>query len=250
MVGPFIFFDQMGPSEFLLGAGMDVRPHPHIGLSTVTYLFDGEVMHRDSLGTELPIRPGELNWMTAGRGIVHSERTPQELRAVRSKLFGIQSWVALSAKDEETSPDFVHYDASEMPVLTDEGKTVRVIAGSILGASSPVRTSSPMFYADVALQAGASVPLDPDHDERAIYTVSGEIDISGDVFEPAQLLVFRPGDRITIRARTDARFMMLGGGADGWTAPHLVELRLLAHGPDRAGQGRVEGGAVRQRAGR
>ncbi|WP_162815794.1 pirin family protein, partial [Microvirga aerophila] len=184
MVGPFIFFDQMGPSEFLLGSGMDVRPHPHIGLSTVTYLFDGEIMHRDSLGTELPIRPGELNWMTAGRGIVHSERTAPELRTTGSKLFGIQSWVALSAKDEETTPGFVHYEAGEMPVLDGDGKTVRLIAGSILGASSPVKTSSAMFYADVALQAGASVPLDPDYDERAIYTVSGEVEISGDVFPP------------------------------------------------------------------
>jgi redox-sensitive bicupin YhaK (pirin superfamily) len=146
-------------SEFLLGSGMDVRPHPHIGLSTVTYLFDGEIMHRDSLGTELPIRPGELNWMTAGRGIVHSERTAPELRTTGSKLFGIQSWVALSAKDEETTPAFVHYEAGEMPVLDGDGKTVRIIAGSILGASSPVKTSSPMFYADVALQAGSSVPL-------------------------------------------------------------------------------------------
>jgi redox-sensitive bicupin YhaK (pirin superfamily) len=211
MVGPFIFFDQMGPAEFLLGAGIDVRPHPHIGLSTVTYLFRGEIMHRDSLGTTLPIRPGELNWMTAGRGITHSERTPPELRTAGSRLFGIQSWVALSAKDEEMTPDFVHYDAEQMPVLADEGKTVRVIAGSILGATSPVKTSSPMFYADVALQKGASVPLDPSYDERAIYTVSGEIEISGDVFQPAQLLVFRPGDRITIRARSDARLMMLGG---------------------------------------
>ena len=243
MVGPFIFFDQMGPSEFLLGAGMDVRPHPHIGLSTVTYLFDGEVMHRDSLGTELPIRPGELNWMTAGRGIVHSERTPQELRAVRSKLFGIQSWVALSAKDEETSPDFVHYDASEMPVLTDEGKTVRVIAGSILGASSPVKTSSPMFYADVALQAGASVPLDPGHDERAIYTVSGEIEISGDVFEPAQLLVFRPGDRITIRARTAARFMMLGG--EPMDGPRHIWWNFVSSRLDRIEQAKAEWKAAR-----
>jgi redox-sensitive bicupin YhaK (pirin superfamily) len=132
---------------------MDVRPNPHICLSTVTYLFDDH----DSLGTELPIRPGELNWMTAGRGIVHSERTPQRLRTGGSRLF--QSWVALSAKDEETSLDFVHYDAGQMPVLSDEGKTVRVIAGSILGGSSPVSTSSPMFYADVALSAGASVPL-------------------------------------------------------------------------------------------
>src|SRR5919205_1111233 len=194
MVGPFIFFDQMGPSEFRLGAGMDVRPHPHIGLSTVTYLFEGEIMHRDSLGTSLPIRPGELNWMTAGRGIVHSERTPQALRAAGSKLFGIQTWVALSAKDEEAAPDFVHYDAGELPVLSDEGKTVRVITGSILGAASPVRTSSPMFYADVVLRAGHSVPLDPAYEERAIYTVSGEIEIAGDVFGPAQLLVFRPGD--------------------------------------------------------
>src|ERR671929_1155217 len=123
MIGPFIFFDQMGPSEFLLGAGLDVRPHPHIGLSTVTYLFDGEIMHRVSLGTELPIRPGELNWMTAGRGIVHSERTAPEVRAAGSKLFGIQSWVALSAKDEETTPDFVHHGAGELPVLSDEGRT-------------------------------------------------------------------------------------------------------------------------------
>ena len=211
MVGPFIFFDQMGPAEFLLGAGMDVRPHPHIGLSTVTYLFDGQIMHRDSLGTVLPIRPGELNWMTAGRGIAHSERTPPELRSVGTKLFGIQSWVALSAADEETEPDFLHYGANDLPVLEDKGKVVRVIAGSLLGASSPVRTSSPMFYAGISLGAGASVPLDPVYDERAIYTVAGEVEIAGDIFGPAQLLVFRPGDRITIRANTDARFMALGG---------------------------------------
>ena len=135
--------------------------------------------------------------MTAGRGIVHSERTAPELRARGSKLFGIQSWVALSARDEETAPGFVHYDAGDMPVLNGDGKTVRIIVGSLLGASSPVRTSSPMFYADVVLRAGASVPLDPDHDERGIYTVSGEVEISGDVFPPGQLLVFRPGDRIT-----------------------------------------------------
>jgi redox-sensitive bicupin YhaK (pirin superfamily) len=211
MVGPFIFFDQMGPAEFRLGVGMDVRPHPHIGLSTVTYLFEGEIIHRDSLGTVLPIRPGELNWMTAGRGIAHSERTPPELRSVGSKLFGIQSWVALAAKDEETEPDFVHYEASDLPDLSGEGKVIRVIAGSVLGASSPVRTSSPMFYADVRLSAGASVPLDPEYDERAVYTVAGEVEIAGDVFGSAQLLVFRPGDRITIRAKTNARFMMLGG---------------------------------------
>jgi redox-sensitive bicupin YhaK (pirin superfamily) len=211
MVGPFVFFDQMGPAEFLLGNGIDVRPHPHIGLSTVTYLFQGEIMHRDTLGTVLPIRPGELNWMTAGRGIAHSERTPPEERKGGAKLFGIQSWVALTAQDEETAPTFEHYGADQMPVLNGEGKTVRVIAGRVLGATSPVRTSSPMFYADVALEAGASVPLDPDYDERAIYTVEGEVDITGDLFGPGQLLVFKPGDRITIRARNPARFLMLGG---------------------------------------
>ncbi len=213
MVGPFVFFDQMGPAEFLLGNGLDVRPHPHIGLATVTYLFQGEIMHRDTLGTVLPIRPGELNWMTAGRGIAHSERTAPDQRTAGAKLFGIQSWVALTAKDEETAPTFEHYGADEMPVVTGEGKTVRVIAGSVLGATSPVRTSSPMFYADVALAAGAAVPLDADHEERAIYLVEGEVDIAGDVFGPGQLLVFRPGDRITVRARGAARFLMLGGEA-------------------------------------
>jgi len=238
MVGPFIFFDQMGPSEFLLGAGMDVRPHPHIGLSTVTYLFDGEIMHRDSLGTELPIRPGELNWMTAGRGITHSERTGAELRATGSRLFGIQSWVALSAKDEETDPGFVHYDAPALPVLTGEGKMVRVIAGEVLGARSPVRTSSPMFYADVALEAGASLPLDAIHEERAIYTVSGSIEVAGDGFGPGQLLVFRPGDRITVRATQAARFMILGG--EPMDGPRHIWWNFVSSRPERIEQAKAE----------
>ena len=238
MIGPFIFFDQMGPAEFLLGAGMDVRPHPHIGLSTVTYLFDGEIIHRDSLGTVVPIRPGELNWMTAGRGIAHSERTAPELRSVGTKLFGIQSWVALSASDEETRPCFVHYGAEEMPVLIGEGKTIRVIAGSVLGASSPVRTSSAMFYADVSLSAGASVPLDPDYQERAIYTVTGDVEIAGDVFGPAQLLVFRPGDRITTRAKTDARFMALGG--DPMDGPRHIWWNFVSSRKDRIEQAKAD----------
>lgn len=211
MVGPFVFFDQMGPSEFLLGQGMDVRPHPHIGLSTVTYLFDGEVMHRDSLGTALAIKPGALNWMTAGRGITHSERTRPELRGGGAMLSGIQAWVALSSQDEEREPDFTHYEAEALPSLGGEGKQVRVIAGSLLGATSPVRVSSPMFYADARLDPGAAFPLDAVHDERAIYTVDGEVEIAGDVFGPGRLLVFRPGDAITIRARSRARFMALGG---------------------------------------
>ena len=238
MVGPFIFFDQMGPAEFRLGAGMDVRPHPHIGLSTVTYLFEGQIIHRDSLGTVLPIRPGELNWMTAGRGIAHSERTSPELRSVGTKLFGIQSWVALSAADEETEPDFVHYGANDLPVLEDEGKVVRVIAGSLLGASSPVRTSSPMFYADISLSAGASVPLDPVYDERAIYTVAGEVEIAGDIFGPAQLLVFRPRDRITIRANTDARFMALGG--EPMDGPRHIWWNFVSSRRDRIEQAKAD----------
>ncbi|MET0482304.1 MAG: pirin family protein [Aestuariivirgaceae bacterium] len=243
MVGPFIFFDQMGPAEFLLGEGMDVRPHPHIGLSTVTYLFAGEVMHRDSLGTALPIRPGELNWMTAGRGIVHSERTAPALRSTGSRLFGIQSWVALSASDEESAPDFAHYPSGKLPVIADGASTVRIIAGALLGATSPVRTSSPMFYADVSLGASAAIPLDAVHEERAIYTVAGEIDIAGDVFGPAQLLVFRPGDRITIRARTDARFMMLGG--EPMDGPRYIWWNFVSSRKDRIEQAKADWRAAR-----
>lgn len=243
MVGPFIFLDQMGPAEFLPGTGIDVRPHPHIGLSTVTYLFEGDIMHRDSLGTEIAIRPGELNWMTAGRGIAHSERTPQELRTAGSKLFGIQSWVALSARDEEREPDFAHYAADEMPVLSGEGKDVRVVAGSILGATSPVRTSSPMFYADVALSRGASVPLDADYGERAIYTVSGRIEIAGDAFETAQLLIFRPGDRITITARGDARFVMLGG--EPMDGPRHIWWNFVSSSKERIEQAKADWKAAR-----
>jgi redox-sensitive bicupin YhaK (pirin superfamily) len=211
MIGPFIFFDQMGPAGLAIGEGMDVRPHPHIGLSTLTYLFAGEVLHRDSLGNEIVIRPGELNWMTAGRGIVHSERTPAALRRVGSELFGIQSWVALSARDEERAPDFIHHDAADLPVLRGDGMEVRVVAGRVLGAESPVATSSPMFYADVTLRAGASFRLEPDFEERAIYVVAGQVEIAGDTFGAARLLVFRPGDAVTIDADGDARFMALGG---------------------------------------
>lgn len=238
MVGPFIFFDQMGPSEFLLGQGMDVRPHPHIGLSTVTYLFDGEIMHRDSLGTELPIRPGELNWMTAGRGITHSERTGSDFRQTGSKLFGIQSWVALSGKDEETAPAFEHYEAKALPILTGEGKIVRLIAGEAFGIRSPVRTSSPMVYADVALEAGAVLPIDPTYDERAIYTVSGAIEIAGDGFGPGQLLVFRPGDRISVRANEAARFMVLGG--EPMDGPRHLWWNFVSSRPERIEQAKED----------
>ncbi len=211
MIGPFIFFDQFGPAEFLLGQGMDVRPHPHIGLSTVSYLFDGEIYHRDSLGSALPIRPGEVNLMTAGRGIVHSERTAPELRNAPRKLFGIQTWLALPQSHEEGDPGFHHASAEELPTIRGEGKRVRLIMGSLYGESSPVAFPHDTFYAEAVLAPGAILPLDADYTERAIYIVSGEIDIAGDVFGPGRLLVLRPGDRISVLAQSNARLMLLGG---------------------------------------
>jgi len=211
MVGPFIFFDQMGPSEFLLGQGLDVRPHPHIGLSTVTFLFDGEIMHRDSLGTELAIRPGELNLMTAGRGITHSERTAPEVRVRGSRLFGIQAWAALPKTHEEQPPAFVHHGVEDLPVIRDNGLRTRLIMGSAYGETSPVSFPWAAFYAEAVLAPGAILPLDADYEERAIYVVSGEIDIAGDSFGARRLLIFRPGDRISVVALSNARLMLLGG---------------------------------------
>ena len=213
MVGPFIFFDQMGPAEFLETGGIDVRPHPHIGLATVTYLFDGEVHHRDSLGTDLAIRPGELNWMSAGSGIVHSEREDEDWKSKPRKLFGIQSWVALPKHAEESAPSFEHVGKADLPVLEDKGTQVRVIAGELYGAASPVKTASETIYADVSLEPGRSFPIDATHEERAIYTVDGVVDIAGDRFEAGQLLVFKPGDPITVTAShgAPARFLVVGG---------------------------------------
>ena len=180
MVGPFIFFDQMGPAEFHLGEGLDVRPHPHIGLSTVTYLFDGEIMHRDSLGTALAIKPGAVNLMTAGRGIVHSERTGMEARATGPKLYGIQAWLALPKTHEEVAPEFKHHGAGELPRIVEGGKRISLIMGSAYGQTSPVKFPWDALYAEAVLSPGAILPLDPDYDERAIYIVSGKIDIAGD----------------------------------------------------------------------
>ncbi len=212
MVGPFIFFDQMGPAEFAIGEGLDVRPHPHIGLATVTYLFDGQVMHRDSLGSAQEITPGDVNWMTAGKGIVHSERTAAGTRTQAGrKIFGIQSWVALPQAAEEVQPCFFHHGGAALPVIEAEGKRMRVIAGSLFGEMSPVRTFSDMFYADVELSAGAKAPLPVGYEERAIYIAEGSIDIAGDTFESGRLLVFRPGDAITVTALTPSRLLFLGG---------------------------------------
>ncbi len=211
MVGPFIFFDHIGPAEFKAGAGLDVRPHPHIGLATVTYLFDGEIMHRDSLGTAAAIRPGEVNWMTAGKGIVHSERTGPELRTTGSPIHGLQLWVGLPAAKEEMDPGFAHHETRDFPMVTDTGKSVRVMVGSLYGTKSPVPTVHETIFGDVHLSAGASLPLDTDHEERAIYVIDGTIDIAGDKFEPGRLLVFKRGDRITITAATATHFVIVGG---------------------------------------
>jgi redox-sensitive bicupin YhaK (pirin superfamily) len=210
-VGPFVFFDQMGPADLVPGQGIDVRPHPHIGLATVTYLFAGTIVHRDSLSSVQSIEPGVVNWMTAGRGIVHSERSDVELRKQKQKLYGIQIWVALPKEHEETNPDFTHYPAETLPKLEGEGKTVCVIAGSSFGKTSPVKTYSNLFYCDAALRAGASLALDNEHDERAIYLLEGSIEIAGQSFEPGRLLVFSSGDEISLKTRSLARLLLLGG---------------------------------------
>jgi redox-sensitive bicupin YhaK (pirin superfamily) len=213
LVGPFVFLDQMGPSVLASGAGVDVRPHPHIGLSTLTYLFEGAIMHRDSLGVVQEIVPSEVNWMTAGRGIVHSERTPVEQRPAGPKLHGLQAWVALPVEAEETEPTFAHVPAADFPVVEDRGVRIRLVTGEMWGATGALKTFSPAIFADVALANGTSVPLDPTYEERAIYVVEGVIDVAGERFAAGQLLVFRTGDRITVTAVGPARIAVLGGDA-------------------------------------
>jgi redox-sensitive bicupin YhaK (pirin superfamily) len=231
MVGPFIFFDQMGPAQFIAGQGIDVRPHPHIGLATVTYLFEGSIFHRDSEGNSLEIAPGAMNLMTAGRGIAHSERTPAAQRASGQGLYGIQSWIALPKDREEVAPSFQHFDASVLPMIADRGLEARIVAGSAFGKTAPVDSLSPWFYAEVKIAAGRSAPLDNDYEERAIYVVSGEVEIAGDLFEGPRLLIFRPGDRITVTAKSDSRLMFLGGAAlDG---PRYLWWNFVSSSKDR-----------------
>jgi redox-sensitive bicupin YhaK (pirin superfamily) len=213
MVGPFIFFDHFGPAVFRAGNGVDVRPHPHIGLATVSYLFDGEIVHRDSLGNAMPIHPGAVNWMTAGSGIVHSERTAPERRSGGEPLHGLQLWVALAAKDEETAPAFVHTAAKDIPELREDGLTMRVIAGAFGGLRSPVTTSWDTLFVEARLKAGTALPLEASYEERALYVITGEIDIGGVAFGPEKLLVLRPGDRVAVRAIQDAHFVVVGGAA-------------------------------------
>jgi redox-sensitive bicupin YhaK (pirin superfamily) len=211
LIGPFIFFDHMGPATFAPGRGIDVRPHPHIGLATVTYLFEGEIVHRDSLGSHQPIRPGDVNWMTAGRGIVHSERTGSGPRQSGSRLDGLQLWVALPLAHEETDPEFHHHPSRDLPAIDIAGARVRVLAGSAFGAASPVRTFSPLFYVDAAMPAGSELSLPDRYEERAAYVVSGTVACGEQQAERGRMLVFAPGAAATLRAVSDARVALVGG---------------------------------------
>ncbi|WP_117190772.1 pirin family protein [Rhizobium terrae] len=213
LVGPFIFFDRMGPALLRADEALDVKPHPHIGLSTVTYLFDGEIKHRDSLGTELVIRPGDINLMTAGRGIVHSERTPENLRGHPMSVSGLQTWLALPDDKEEIDPTFSHTGKDSMPLIEADGARGRVVIGSFEGLGSPVSTYTDTLYADLRLEPGKRFPFAAAHEERAIYILSGELLVAGDRFAADQLLVFRPGDDITLEAGAMGCHLMLFGGA-------------------------------------
>lgn len=212
MVGPFIFFDQMGPAEFLTGQGIDVRPHPHIGLATVTYLMKGRIHHRDSLGTDVWIAPGAVNLMLAGRGITHSERTDGPARLAPHSLFGLQTWLALPLDHEDDPAGFVHVPEADLPVLEGEGKRVRLILGSAWGAKARAATPSETIYADATLAAGAVLPLPDNHEDRGVYVLQGQVSVGGVTHQAGEMLVFRPGDRLGIKAGAQgARVMVLGG---------------------------------------
>jgi hypothetical protein len=211
MVGPFIFFDHMGPADFAPGTGIDVRPHPHIGLATVTYLFDGEIVHRDSLGTVQAIAPGDVNWMTAGRGIVHSERTGPELRRSGARLQGLQTWIALPKKSELAEPAFDHHPKEALPRLSAPGVELRVVAGSAFGKRAPVKVFSPTLFVGVEIEASRAFELDAEHEERAVYVLEGEVTVAGTPLPPQHMAVIGNRDTVQVKALTRARLMLVGG---------------------------------------
>ncbi len=246
MVGPFVFLDQMGPHLFAAGQGLDVRPHPHIGLATVTYLFDGEILHRDSLGNVQAIQLGDVNWMTAGRGIVHSERTAPELRRQASSLSGLQCWVALPRAWEESEPEFHHTGAAELPLEQGEGVVARIIAGSFFGRRSPVHTLSELFFVDLQLQPGARAAMAADYAERAIYVVAGRVDLGRDGgFDAGQLLVLKPGQEVMLTAAgsAPARLMLLGG--EPMDGPRYLSWNFVSSSAERIEQARQDWRAQR-----
>lgn len=212
IVGPFIFFDQMGPAEFVTGQGIDVRPHPHIGLATVTYLHRGAIHHRDSLGTDQWIEPGAMNLMVAGHGITHSERMDGEARKAPQSLFGIQSWIALPKGAEDREAEFIHAPKSDLPLMEGEGKEVRLILGEAYGERAPVETPSEMYYLDAVLEPGAGLPMPDNHEDRGAYVLEGAVEIAGQTFDQGKMMVFRPGDNVSMKAGPQgARVMLLGG---------------------------------------
>ncbi|WP_296947835.1 pirin family protein [uncultured Massilia sp.] len=246
MVGPFVFLDQMGPHVFQPGQGIDVRPHPHIGLSTVTYLLSGEISHRDSLGTFQDIKPGEVNWMTAGKGIVHSERTGPQVRAAGSMLSGLQCWVALPQSKEEKDPGFSHTGADALPVIEGDGATARLIAGEYFGKRSPVPVESPMFYVDLQLAPGARLTMPAEYPEQALYIVDGTLDLGRDGrFGPNQLVVLKPGASVTLGALQDAgaRVMLLGG--EPMDGPRYLTWNFVSSSADRIEQAKEDWRAQR-----
>jgi len=214
-VGPFVFFDHMGPVVLPPGQGMDVRPHPHIGLATVTWLYEGSIVHRDSLGFVQPIAPGDVNWMTAGRGIVHSERSPPAARVAGPRLHGLQTWVALPLDDEEVEPGFVHVPAKDLPQLAPEGARITIVAGSWLGQHAPAPTRSPTLYVSVELEAGARLALPDEHEERAVYPVDGTVSVDGVEVPPAHMAVLAKGKGVVLTAPQRTRLMLVGGQALG-----------------------------------
>ena len=238
MVGPFIFFDRMGPALLRGDQALDVRPHPHIGLSTVTYLFDGNIRHRDSLGTEMVIQPGDVNLMTAGRGIVHSERSPEELRGSPMAISGLQTWLALPDAQEEIAPVFEHTTSEKLPTFQVDGAHGRLVLGELEGLKAPVTTHHHTLYADVRLDAGGSFRIPAVAEERAIYTLDGEVSIAGDVFASDQLLVFHPGDEIVVSSERGAHFMLFGGATMG--SPRYIWWNFVSSSKERIEQAKYE----------
>ena len=245
MVGPFVFFDHMGPVEFAPGfpRNVDVRPHPHIGLSTVTYLFDGEITHRDSVGVTQRIHPGEVNWMIAGRGITHSERF-ETLRADGGAMHGIQAWVALPVEDEETDPGFFHHDGADLPTYEEGGLFARLIAGEAFGAKAAVKTHSPMFYVHWRLEAGTQAQLPAEYPERAAYVAQGVVEVDGRQLQVGQMAVFAPGQPVLFTAVTPAIVMLLGGEPVG---PRFIEWNFVSSSKDRIEQAKADWRAGRMK---
>lgn len=243
LVGPFIFFDHIGPVALAPGEGGDTRPHPHIGLATITYLFDGEMMHRDSIGSEQAIRPGDVNWMIAGRGIAHSERHDPEMRARSRVLHGIQTWVALPLEHEEMAPAFEHHPARTLPVIQQPGAELRVIMGTAYGARSPAGVLSPTLYVHARLAAGAELAVDETHEERAVYAVDGDIEVAGQPIAEGTLVTLAAGAPATIRAVTAANAMLVGGASIG--APRHIWWNFVS-----SSQERIERAKAEWRAGR